>query len=69
MLFPGFTTAPFSASDSLIRSDAPLPDVAPNLPDGITDVWLMSTWSTGDLFHYGDGCWVRASKVFEVART
>lgn len=67
VLFPGFTTAPFSACDLLMRSDAPLPDVAPNLPDGITDVWLMSSWSTGDLFHYGDGRWMRASKVFEVA--
>ncbi len=66
VLFPGFTTAPFSASDVLIREDGPLPDVAPALPDGITDVWLMSTWSTGDLFHYGAGGWTRSSKVFEV---
>lgn len=38
VLFPGFTTAPFSASDPLMRSDAPLPDAAPSLPDGITHV-------------------------------
>lgn len=69
VLLPGFTTAPFSASDLLMRPDAPLPEVTPSMPDGITDVWLMSTWSTGDLFHYGDGRWVRTSKVFEVAST
>lgn len=67
VLFPGFTTAPFSASDVLMRPDGPLPDVAPNLPMGITDVWFMSMWAAGDLFHFGDGCWSRASKVFEVS--
>lgn len=60
-------TAPCSASDLLIRTDAPLPDAAPNLPEGITHVWLMGTWSAGDLFHYGDGRWTRESKFFEVA--
>jgi len=68
VLFPGFTTAPFSASDLLMRSDAPLPDAAPSLPDGITHVWAMSMWSSGEVFHYGDGCWTRFSKVFEVIR-
>jgi hypothetical protein len=37
-------------------------------PDRLTDVWLMSMWSTGDLLHYGDGCWVRSGKVFQHAR-
>jgi hypothetical protein len=69
VLFPGFTTAPFSASDLLMRGDAPLPEVSPALPEGITDVWLMSTWSTGDVFHYGGRGWTRASQVFEVVRS
>ncbi len=68
VLLPGFTTAPFSASDLLMRSDAPLPDAAPSLPDGDTHVWAMSTWSSGDVFHYCDGRWTRFSKVFEVIR-
>jgi hypothetical protein len=66
VLLPGFTAAPFSASDLLMRSHAPLPDTAPRLPAGLTDVWLMSTWSVGDVFHYGDGRWARSDKVFEV---
>jgi hypothetical protein len=66
VLLPGFTTAPFSASDLLMRPNAPLPDTAPRLPDGLTDVWIMSTWSAGDVFHYGDGRWARSGKVFEV---
>jgi hypothetical protein len=67
VLLPGFTTAPFSASDVLMRPDGPLPEVAPALPEGVTDVWLMSTWSTGDLFHFGVEGWSRSPKVFEVA--
>ncbi len=66
VLLPGFTTAPFRASDLLMRADAPLPDAAPRLPQGITDVWLMSTWSTGDVFHYGGSGWSRSGKVFKV---
>jgi hypothetical protein len=66
VLLPGFTTAPFSASDLLMRPNPPLPDTAPRLPDGLTDVWIMSTWSVGDVFHYGDGRWARSGKVFEV---
>lgn len=67
VLLPGFTTAPFSASDVLMRPDGPLPEVAPALPEGVTDVWLMSTWSTGDLFHFSVKGWARSPKVFEVA--
>ncbi len=67
VLIPGFTTAPFSASDVLMRADGPLPQAVPALPQGVTDVWLMSTWSTGDLFHYSADGWSRSPKVFEVA--
>jgi hypothetical protein len=67
VLLPGFTTAPFSASDVLMRPDGPLPKLAPTLPRGISDVWLMSMWSTGDLFRFGPDGWSRSQKVFEVA--
>jgi hypothetical protein len=43
VLLPGFTTAPLSVSDLLMRSETPLPNAAPRLPVGLTDVWLMST--------------------------
>lgn len=66
VLLPGFTTAPFDASDVLMRENGPLPEVAPALPEGLSDVWLMSTWSTGDLFHFGVDGWSRSEKVFNV---
>jgi hypothetical protein len=67
VLLPGFTTAPFDASDVLMRADGPLPEMAPALPEAIADVWLMSTWSTGDIFHFGANGWSRSLKVFEIA--
>ncbi|NYJ73644.1 hypothetical protein [Allobranchiibius huperziae] len=69
VLLPGFTTAPFGASDVLMRPDGPLPEVAPRLPEGITNIWFMSTWTTGKLFHFGHGGWTRSVKVLEVARS
>ncbi len=65
VLLPGFTTAPFDVADRLMRSDAPLPGAVLTLPGTLTNVWLMSTWSTGDLFHYGPRGWMRSRKVFE----
>lgn len=67
VLLPGFTTAPFNVTDLLVRDGAPLPDVAPTLPSGISHVWTMSTWSSGDVFRYSEGRWMRTSKIFEVA--
>lgn len=63
VLLPGFTTAPFSASDVLMHADGPLPEAAPLLPADITDLWVMSTWSTGDLFHFNADGWIRSPKV------
>lgn len=44
---PGFTTAPFAVVDLLMRTGAPIPTVAPALPDEVTHVWAASTWSSG----------------------
>ena len=63
VILPGFTTAPFSASELLMRSNAPLPTEAPTLPAGITHVWLMSTWDSGDVFHWSPNGWRRFQKV------
>ncbi|MCW3159567.1 hypothetical protein [Micropruina sonneratiae] len=63
ILFPGFTTAPFVATDVLMRPNGPLPSITPELPPGINHLWLMSTWSTGDVFHWTGTDWVRHPKV------
>ncbi|MEU4382799.1 hypothetical protein [Micromonospora echinofusca] len=67
VIFPGFTTAPFSVADLLMRNGAPLPTVPPALPPEITHVWAISTWNSGDGFRWSpaDG-WSRFSKVFQV---
>lgn len=63
ILLPGFTSAPFSASDLLMRDDAPLPTAAPSIPSQITHLWLMSTWNSGDIFHWCPSGWQRFKKV------
>lgn len=65
---PGFTTAPFSASDLLMRDGAPLPVEDPRLPDEVTHVWAVSTWSSGDGFRWSpeDG-WARFAKTVPTA--
>ena len=63
VVLPGFTTAPFSAADLLMRPDAPLPEIAPTLPVGLTHLWVMSTWNIGDLFHWSPTGWQRFAKA------
>lgn len=63
VLLPGFTSAPFEASYVLMRPAGPLPKAPPALPGDVTDVWLMSTWTTGDVFHFGNHRWSRSPKV------
>jgi hypothetical protein len=46
VILPGFCIAPFPVADLLMRDDAPLPTIAPDLPEAVTHVWLMSTWNT-----------------------
>lgn len=55
VLVPGFTTAPFAVSDPLMRDDAPVPTEPPLVPDPVTDVWVMSTWSSGVCFRWSPG--------------
>lgn len=52
VLFPGFSDAPFSVTDLLMRDDAPVPTLAPSLPDGLTHIWAMSTWESGLGFYW-----------------
>jgi hypothetical protein len=64
VLVPGFTPAPFAVIYLLIESGAPLPTVPPVLPSGITHVWAMSMWGSGDGFRWSpDDGWVRFVKV------
>jgi hypothetical protein len=46
VIVPGFSEAPFTATDPLARDDAPVPTVPPSLPAEISHVWVMSTWSS-----------------------
>ncbi len=67
VLFPGFTSAPFGVSDLLLRPDAPAPEVDPRLPAGVTHVWAMSTWTSGDGFFWSPELgWTRFPKIFVV---
>jgi len=67
VLLPGFTTAPFAVSDLLMRAGAPSPVTPATLPPGVTHVWAMSTWSSGDGFFWSTAeGWTRFAKVFEV---
>jgi hypothetical protein len=50
ILFPSFTHAPFSVIELLMTGDRRLPTVAPSLPEGLTHIWAMSTYSIGSLF-------------------
>lgn len=63
VLFPGFSPAPFQVTIPLMDPDGPLPTVAPELPSGITHLWTMSLYDTGDLFAWNtaDG-WTRYTK-------
>jgi hypothetical protein len=42
-----FSAATFAVQDSLRLNDVRLPSSDPSLPDGITEVWLASTWAIG----------------------
>ncbi len=64
ILVPGFTGAPFAVNDLLISSHAPIPTISPVLPAGVTDVWVMSSWDSGDGFRWSpDAGWRRFRKL------
>lgn len=67
VILPGFTDAPFEAYDVLMRDHGPLPLKNPDLPEGVTHLWAMSTWRSGDVFRWSERSgWCRSKKVFEV---
>lgn len=45
IFLPGLNTAPFAVNDLLLRGDAPLPTVSPQLPEPVTHVWAVSAWT------------------------
>lgn len=47
VVLPGDADAPFAVTDLLLRRDGPLPTIPPDLPDGMTHVWVVSTWDSG----------------------
>ncbi len=63
VIFPGFTVAPFPVTDLLLRGDAPLPTIAPDLPAPLTHIWAASTWASGFGMRWSpDRGWERFSK-------
>ncbi len=64
VLVPGFSTAPFTVIDPLMRDDSPAPTCDPRLPEAVTHVWVASTWSSGFGFRWSpDNGWTRFSKI------
>lgn len=65
VILPGFSSGPFTATDLLMRTNPPLPTIPPDLPAGLTHLWLASTWTTGAIYHWGPDSWVLFEKVRE----
>jgi hypothetical protein len=69
VILPSFNVAPFAAADVLRQDYGPLPITSPELPSGLTHIWTMSTWNSGDVLNWSSGSgWCRSEKVFEVPR-
>ncbi len=59
-----FNLAPFAVNYLLMATDPPAPILPPNLPDAVTHVWIMSTWSAGHGFRWSpDHGWTKFPKV------
>lgn len=64
ILARGFVSGPFAVIDLLISPGAPIPTIRPVLPPGVTDVWVMSTWDSGDGFRWSEQTgWTRFTKL------
>jgi len=66
LILPSFAEAPFAVADLLMREGAPFPGKPPRLPDEVTHVWLVSTWSSGSGMRWSpDRGWSRFDKSFD----
>lgn len=64
VITPGFTTAAFSVIDLLMREGAPHPTIDPLLPPEITNVWAVSSWSSGVGFRWSrESGWLTFDKA------
>lgn len=64
VLVPSFPSVPSAVNDLLAIPGAPLPTIVPGLPAGITHVWVMSIWDSGDGFRWSPVReWTRFEKV------
>jgi hypothetical protein len=64
IIVPGFTAAPFAVIELLISPQAPIPTISPDPPPGVTGVWVMSTWDSGDGFRWSsESGWTRFTKL------
>lgn len=70
IFLPGFNTAPFVVNDLLLRGDAPLPTISPQLPKPVTHVWAVSTWTSGVGLRWDpDSGWSRFDKQLDEGGT
>lgn len=69
VLLPGFADAPFPVVDLLARDGAPVPAVDPVAPSPLTDIWCMSTWTSGAGMHWSTGNgWQLFEKIVDGVR-
>lgn len=63
VILPPLADAPFSVTEVLLRDDAPLPTIPPDLPKEVTHVWVVSGWSGGYGIRWtAQGGWVLFDK-------
>jgi hypothetical protein len=69
LVLPSYADAPFTATDLLMRSNAPLPVKSPVLPDEVTHVWVASVWGAGQGMRWGPATgWSHFDKLADGAR-
>jgi hypothetical protein len=64
IILAGYGGVRFHVTDILTRADSPIPVTSPALPEDVTHVWVMSTWSQGDGLRWSPGGgWKRFDKM------
>lgn len=64
IILPSFTPASFTVAYLLMEDGAPLPVKKPMLPQEVTHVWAMSTWSTGRVVSWSPAAgWASSPKL------
>jgi hypothetical protein len=59
IVLPAMADTPFRVTELFVRSDAPLPTIAPDLPPEITHVWVAGVWGHPGMWWSPDAGWRR----------